>query len=76
MEGKYILMLQFDSDNPEFTRGFEAGIIYNKCQNNIDVVDQNIHASNSEMVIRICELFEKKFVGQLLDDDWMCITIT
>ena len=51
------LLLAFDSDEPEFVRGFECGRIWAEIRGNEDIVlgPYTMHSSNAEMAIRIAE---------------------
>lgn len=52
------LVLPFDSDDPEFTRGVEVGIIYAAMRYlppEADRYVRTIHTSNLEMVLRMAE---------------------
>lgn len=68
-DGGFELILPFDTDDPEFVRGFEAGKLYEKINSGEDF-SQTIHASNTEMAIRICETVEREFSAESLDDTW------
>lgn len=58
-EGDYTLVLSFDSDDPEFTRGFNAGSIYGWLDAHGDTLGVNaeppfaVRSDNLEMVLRI-----------------------
>jgi hypothetical protein len=74
----YGLVLPFDSDDPLFRRGFEAGTIwiaalalpypgdYHECA---------VHADNTEMIIRIAETLGLKFSGESMGDDWLAVRL-
>lgn len=51
----YVLALPFDTDDPEFTRGVEVGLTYAMAQAAEEPFEVTMHASNSEMAIRIAE---------------------
>jgi hypothetical protein len=73
-DGEFSLILGFDSDDPEFIRGFEAGRLYEQLKSGEEIV-QTIHASNTEMAIRICERAERQFTADQLDDHWTALTV-
>lgn len=75
MSGAYSPLLPFDSDDPEFTRGFEAGRLWEQLRDP-EPFEQTIHASNAEMAIRMCETREREFEAVELDDDWMELKVT
>lgn len=68
------LVLPFDTDEPEFCRGFEAGQIWEQLQRGDDI-DRMIHAENSEMVMRMCEKTGREFRAEDVGDDWMHLQI-
>lgn len=70
MEGAdFSLVLPFDTDDPGFVRGFEAGRLYEQLKSG-EEVQQTIHATNSEMAIRMCEQQERAFSAEVLDGTW------
>jgi len=68
-DGEFSLILGFDTDEPEFIRGFEAGRLYEQIRD-ADAFTQTIHTSNTEMAMRICETAERSFSASQLDDHW------
>lgn len=70
----YSLLLAFDTDDPEFARGFEAGRLYELTSTD-EPFTQTIHASNTEMAMRICEAREVPFRAEHLDDDWTELSV-
>lgn len=66
----YSLVLAFDTDDPEFCRGVEAGRLWEQLKTG-EGVEQTIHASNSEMAIRMCEALEREFSAEVLDATWV-----
>ncbi len=65
----HTLLLPFDTDDPEFARGFEAGRLYELLKTG-EAIEQTIHASNTEMAIRMCEDLGREFSAHNLDEDW------
>lgn len=68
------LVLAFDTDDPEFTRGVEAGIIWAhletyRCHEGI------VSNANAEMVIRMAEARGMPFHAEELGDEWLYVTI-
>lgn len=49
------LLLAFDSDSPEFVRGFEAGRVWALLDEDGQTMTFYLHATNLEMAIRIGE---------------------
>lgn len=66
----YGLLLGFDSDDPEFCRGVEAGRLWEQLKSG-EPVEQMIHATNAEMAIRMCEALEREFSAEPIDDTWI-----
>ena len=60
--------LRFDTDDPEFARGFEIGILWERL-NSLGSCHMAIHASNAEMVMRVAKATGCEFFGQEIDDD-------
>lgn len=68
-DGAFSLVLPFDTDDSEFCRGVEAGRLWEQLKTG-EEVEQTIHATNSEMAIRMCESLEREFSAEVLDDNW------
>jgi hypothetical protein len=66
----YGLLLPFDTDDSEFCRGFEAGHLWEQLKSG-EEIQQTIHATNSEMAIRMCEEMEREFSAEVLDETWV-----
>jgi hypothetical protein len=79
MDDTVELILPFDSDDPEFRRGVETGIMwaYADHMEAGDKFRMIIHADNSEMAIRIAEVCEIKFGAEPADDtgEWLIIAL-
>jgi hypothetical protein len=67
---EYGLILPFDSDEPEFVRGFEAGRLYEQLHGD-EPFSQTIHASNAEMAMRMCEAVGRDFSADQVDHNWI-----
>jgi hypothetical protein len=76
MSESYSLILAFDSDDPEFCRGFEAGHLWERIQNDHTSWDSVVHATNAEMVMRMCEAEDRGFRSEDMDDDFVQVWIT
>lgn len=71
-EAEYKLVLAFDSDDPEFSRGFEAGMLYMSLgDKHVTKINQLLHAANAEMVMRMCEKMNWKFSAEDIGNDWL-----
>lgn len=53
--GAMTLVLPFDSDDPEFTRGVEIGMAYSTLRDWDGPQTFTMHASNLEMILRLAE---------------------
>jgi hypothetical protein len=73
-EAEYGLVLAFDTDEPEFTRGFEAGQLWERIERD-GRVNQLIHAENAEMVMRIAEAKELAFTAEDVGDGWLQVEL-
>lgn len=70
------LLLPFDTDDPQFARGFEAGRIWATLRLEPDEPHEVIvHASNAEMAMRIAGA-TGRFVQGDESDDGLWITLT
>lgn len=67
-------ILPFDTDDPEFARGFEAGRLWSLLsERRDDPVEEMAHASNAEMFLRIGEALGRPVRSEELDDRWLAI---
>lgn len=73
-EHRWGLVLAFDSDDPEFTRGFEAGRIWQATEE-ARPWSGLVSAGNAEMVMRIAESRGMTFRGEYLGNDWYEVEI-
>jgi hypothetical protein len=82
---KYSLELAFDSDDPEFCRGFEAADVYNAVRcfaEREDPADsgppeewtETVHATNAEMILRIAERFDLSVRSCEAGNGWLHVT--
>ena len=75
----YSLALPFDSDDLEFARGVEVGLLWAEAERLVvpgDSYECTIHANNAEMVMRIAEARGLTFTAEPLGDDWLAIRLT
>ena len=73
-DAEYGLILPFDSDAPEFTRGFEAGQLWERLERD-GHADQLLHAENAEMVMRMAERKGLTFRAEDLSNGWLQVVI-
>lgn len=71
---EYGLILPFDTDDTEFARGVEAGILWQRLEQEPGV-QTAITAKNAEMVMRIAEARGLPFSAEPLTDEWLSVTI-
>ena len=67
------LICPFDSDDPEFARGFEAGALWERLKAD-PACEATIHATNVEMVMRMAKAAHREVATETLDDDWVHVT--
>jgi hypothetical protein len=74
MDG-HSLLLPFDTDSPEFARGFEIGRIWALLRTNPDEpVEEYAHAANAEMLIRLGEATGRRVQSEELDSGWLLVS--
>lgn len=72
---EYGMVLPFDTNDPKFARGFEAGGIWGRMQCREDLIEQTIHGTNTEMVMRMAEAAAYRFHADPGPGDWMHVTL-
>lgn len=72
---EYGLLLAFDTDEPEFTRGFELGQLWERLNRDGFLLQPLAHASNAEMFMRMAEAKGFSFSAEPVNDEWLSITI-
>jgi hypothetical protein len=73
-KAEYGLILAFDSDDAEFTRGFEAGQLWERLERD-GFAAQLIHAENTEMVMRMAESKSLAFRAIDVGNGWMQVAV-
>lgn len=71
----YRLVLAFDSDDPEFTRGVEVGRMYEALRpHTAATVDFQVHGSNRVMVERIAQAtgYAVEILDEIYDESRTC----
>jgi hypothetical protein len=61
-------ILEFDTTDEEFQRGFECGEIWACLTDEVEEVHSIISARNAEMVMRMAEATEYSYIGRYLTD--------
>ncbi len=67
-------MLRFDTDDPEFARGFEIGVLWERISS-AGSCHMAISAENAEMVMRVAKATGCHFSGYELGDDQISIEL-
>ena len=70
------LLLPFDTDDEQFSRGFEAGRVWDLVgtaivNEELPTDPVTVHAANAEMMLRIAETHGVTVTSTDLDDTWM-----
>jgi hypothetical protein len=73
-EGSLRLVLPFDTDDPEFRRGVEAGALWAHLEHE-PYVAKTVHVDNAEMVMRIAEALNLPFTAEPAGGPWIDVTI-
>ena len=72
---EYRCLLPFDTDEPQFSRGFEAGRIWTLLSERPDeLVEEVVHGANAEMVLRMAEAVDRPVVSEELGGDWLSVS--
>ncbi|HVC68490.1 MAG TPA: hypothetical protein VND44_12915 [Acidimicrobiales bacterium] len=66
--------VHFDTDDPEFSRGFEIGILWERLSSD-GACHMAVSAANAEMVLRVAKAFDCVFSGQELADDMISVEL-
>lgn len=72
----YGLILAFDTDDPEFARGFEAGRLWERVKADQTDWSQMIHAVNAEMVMRMCEAESRTFRAEEVNEEFVEVYVS
>jgi hypothetical protein len=74
VSGDLSLALPFDSDEPEFRRGVEIGMLWSDIEH-MGCAEATVHADCAEMVLRIAEAKGLRFLATVIDDNWLHVAI-
>lgn len=73
-EHNYVLSLVFDTDDPQFARGFEAGTIWAKLCEYDAPMTLTVGGENAEMFMRMAEAQSRTFsateIASPAEGDW------
>jgi hypothetical protein len=86
-DGRYGLVLAFDTDDQEFLRGFEAASVYCDARSlaageqvheddKPGMLRATVHATNAEMMLRIAEAHGLHVRSEDIAEGWLEVTFT
>lgn len=64
-----VLMVQYDTDDPEFARGVQVGMIWQLLNGGVEEFEMPVYLTNAEMVLRLCEATGYTYTARYEDDD-------
>jgi hypothetical protein len=70
------LALAFDTDDPEFARGVEIGLLFARASTEREAFEETVHVANAEMVLRIADAVGRPVVSTELAATWMAVRFT
>jgi hypothetical protein len=74
MDG-HSLLLAFDTDSPDFARGFELGRLWALLRSDPDeAIQEYAHASNVEMLLRLGEATGRHVESEEVGNDWLLVS--
>lgn len=66
------LLLRYDTENPQFARGFEAGRVWGTLLADPErAITETVHADNAEMFLRMGEATGRPVRSEELDETWL-----
>jgi hypothetical protein len=72
MDG-YGCALEFDTTTSDFVRGVEIGRLWEILKHSEGPVEEIVHASNAEMILRVAEAAGRAVDSDELDDIWLMV---
>lgn len=73
MDG-FACALEFDTTGPAFVRGVEVGRLWEMLKAEDGPVEEIVHTSNAEMILRLSEATERGVQSEELDETWLLVT--
>lgn len=70
----FALALAFDTNASEFIRGVEVGRLWERLKSEPGPIEEIVHASNAEMILRLSEATERPVRAEELDETWLQAT--
>jgi hypothetical protein len=70
-------LLAFDTDDPQFVRGFELGRLWGELRSDPEAeVTGYVHTSGAEMVLRMAEATRREVRSEELGEGWLSINFS
>lgn len=69
----YEPVLPFDTDDPIFAKGFEAGMTWAHLSEDDEGMTTMVHISNAEMMLRMAEAQGREVYSEEHDDTWATV---
>lgn len=69
----YGCALEFDTTTSDFVRGVEIGRLWEILKHSEGPVQEILHASNAEMILRVAEAAGRPAHSEELDDVWLLV---
>lgn len=72
------LALEFDRQDPQFAYGVEVGRMWEMMRRTVETgegFDQEAHAVNAEMFLRMGEALDLSVRAEILDDTWLRVEV-
>ena len=70
---RFDLVLPFDRDIPEFARGVEIGMLYERLRSDRRPVVALVHESNVEMIFRLAETMNAPVQAEDAGGEWLTV---
>lgn len=70
---EYKLKLEFNNQSPNFTLGFECGIVYEKMRSGQEKLDGMFHPENREQLFEIAKTCGYQVINFSAVDEWLLI---
>ncbi len=70
-----ILQLKFDTDNPDWILGFEAGNLWQRLQNGDTFDHHPFHTANIRIIKRMCTVLGCDYTIDRHDGTWLYLTV-
>ena len=76
MDQCFQLVLPFDTDSPEFARGVEVGMLYQRLTSEPRPISALIREASAEMALRMAEALGVSVHAEDRGQDWVEVTFT